>query len=219
MPSNPQIDELITSVRQIQGTVCDKECRDNQQTVKLYNQYETAVDDVNTGKQRAKDAKRNFLVASRGLQEYNTIQQHDAEADASFVLQEFDREFYQQYELIRQMDKSTQVQSTAETQLDGVASVYDSQMNALTSVLDDTTNQKEIALRKTSMLQTKYTTANLWIGWMTRVYWFCVLIYALVIFLIGQGFRNKWVWIALVGFVVYPYFLTYTLYTIFYYIE
>lgn len=205
----PGFDELLTSVRGMQGTICDEECRANQEAVTLYNQYETAVDNANTSHTRVKDAKRNFLIASRGYEEYSQIQQQEAESDASFVLRQLDQEFYQQYNTIKQIENSLNTQTQANTQLDGVDNVYDSQMNALTSVLEDTTNEKEIAFRKLSMVQGRYTFVEQWISWMKNVYWFLVVLYVVVIFLIGQGFRNKWVWLTILVLIPYPYIVHY----------
>lgn len=205
----PGFDELLTNVREMQGTICDQECRDNRETVKLYNQYETAVDNANTSHTKVKDSRRNFLIASRGIQEYSQIQEQEAESDASFVLQQLDQEFYQQYSMIKQVNDSLDLQKNSEKQLDDVSQVYDSQMNALTSVIDDTANKKQIAFRKLSMLEGRSTFLQQWISWMKNVYWFCVGIYVVVLFMIGQGFRNKWAWFTVLFIVLYPYILSY----------
>lgn len=205
----PGFEELLTNVREMQGTICDEECRANQENVTLYNQYETAVDNANTSHTRVKDAKRNFLIASRGYEEYSQIQQQEAESDTSFVLRELDQEFTRTYSTIKQIENSIGVQNLSENQLRDVDNVYDSQMNALTSVLDDTKNEKEIAFRKLSMVQSRYTFVEQWISWMKNVYWFLVILYVVIIFLIGQGFRNKWVWLTIGILLLYPYIVHY----------
>lgn len=207
----PGFDELLTNVRGMQGTICDEECRANQEAVRLYNQYETAVDNANTSHTQVKEAKRNFLIASRGYEEYSQIQQREAESDASFVLRQLDQEFAQKYNTIKQIENSLTTQSQANAQLGGVDNVYDSQMNALTSVLEDTTNEKEIAFRKLSMIQGRYTFVQQWISWMKNVYWFFVVLYVVVIFVIGQGFRNKWVWLTILVLIPYPYIVHYVI--------
>lgn len=207
----PGFDELLNNVNELQGTLCDEECEQNQRAVELYGEYETAVDNANTSHTRAKEAKRNFLIASRGYNEYIQIQQREVEEDASFVLRQLDQEFAQKYNTIKQIENSLTTQSQANTQLGGVDNVYDSQMNALTSVLEDTTNEKEIAFRKLSMVQGRYTFVEQWISWMKNVYWFFVVLYVVVIFLIGQGFRNKWVWLTILVLIPYPYIVYYVI--------
>lgn len=205
----PGFDEVLTSVREMQGTICDEECRKNQETVKLYNQYENAVENANTYHQRVKETRRDFLIASRGMQEYTQIQEKQAESDADFVINQLERDFYTQYNTIKNINESLQIQNDSEKQLNDVSQVYDSQMNALTSVMDDTTNKKQIELRKLSMIENTTNTITQWISWMTNIYWFFVLIYFIVLFIIGQGFRNKWSWITLIIMIIYPYFLSY----------
>jgi len=59
------------------------------------------------------------------------------------------------------------------------------------------------------MAQQKTTTLSQWIGWITNVYWFFVVIYVVVLFIIGQGFRNMWAWFTVIGLVLYPYLVSY----------
>lgn len=200
----PGFEDMLSKVSQLQGTMCDEECRNNRKAVKLYNEYENAVDDVTTGHERVKSTKRDFLIASRGFQEYQAIEQQQAERDASFVLNEFDQQFYQQQRAIKQQLQTVGIQQSSTSQLQGVDTLYNENMNSLTSVLEDTTNQKQIALRKAVMAESQYTTIQLWIGWITNVYWWVVLLYAVVIFGIGQGFRQRRIWITMLVALLFP---------------
>ena len=89
-PEMPQIDELLTTVSNLQNTVCDEECRKNRENVVKYNEYQTALENARTSMEQVKEKERDFIISSQGISEYSTIQQTRAEEDASYVLQQLD---------------------------------------------------------------------------------------------------------------------------------
>lgn len=200
----PGLDELLAKVSSLQNTVCDEECRQNRENIVKFNEYQTSLENARTSIEQVKEAKKDFLIASRGITEYEAIERQQAERDASDVLQQLDSQFEQLAHGIRENQQTIAIQQNTLTELRDVSNVYTQRIQSLEQVYQDTENSKNISFREASLVENTIDTLHLWMGWMQHVYWFLVLIYSIVIFLIGQGFRQKRVWITLVLLLIFP---------------
>lgn len=203
----PNIDELLSTVSNLQNTICDEECRKNRENVVNYNKYQTSLENARTSIDQAKKAKKNFLIGSRGYTEYTEIQKDQAERDASYVVQQLDNDFDDLYTSIQTREATIAVQSKSINQLRDVSDIYTSRIHTLDDVYNNTQNNKNIHLREASMSEQRIETIHQWVGWMHNLYWFLVVLYAAIIFVIGQGFRTQRSWITLVGLIVFPYII------------
>lgn len=204
-----EFNQTMNLYQQTKGLMCNEECRKNKKVLDLYHKYERAKHTEDTSKEELKKARRDYIVASKGQDAYNSIIEQEETEKAKRVVEKLKNRFNQQTNELETYIEQLNTQEQSVPQLKFVDTVYSQQTDNLKNVMNTIDNNQNIQFRKAQYAEKDIEWSKQLISLIQWWYWFVLVIYVIVIVLIGQGFRYKKIWITLGVLILYPYAVSY----------
>lgn len=187
------------------GTICDKECRRNQQLTQLQQAYENAEANYATAPQELEIAKKNYYTFLNGSASFTQMQQTDyndkAKKIALLMQDQFNKKYKEAITLLQSYQSSyvnlSNVNELSENYID--ENKYLEKISGKISS-DIVTKDRKTYYEDQSIERLKY-----FYKWMKYIYIFLLIVYFLCIFLIPPQISIKKEIIIFIFLIIYPF--------------
>lgn len=200
-----EFNQLDQQFRLQQQAICGVQCQRERTIQNLRTQMAEAETNEEDASQRYQEARRMYITEKEGVQKWNDIIEQEAEEDADKIISKYRTEFDELFEDVKHSLASLKSQVNSINQLKSVRDNYQQETRDMREVAEQIKSIRETNFRTSTFHEKSIQTAQLWRGYLSYVYWFLVIVYAVVVLIIGQQFRYIRGWGFLALLISYPY--------------
>lgn len=200
---NNDILNLINS----DGTLCDSECRRNQQLTQLQQAYETAQSTYSTAPEELETAKKNYFTFLNGSASFAQMQQTDYSSKAKKIATTMQDQFNKKYKEAVILLQSYQSSYINLSNIMELLENYKNENKHLKKVTGEISSDIDTKDRKTYYEEQSIDRLKYFYKWIKYIYIFLIIVYIFCLFLIPRQLSLQTELGILVLLIIYPFII------------